>query len=392
MTIVNSRGPRWVACEAVRLRKACNHLRFAQDALATPMSRLLPSFQTIYRQGRFREQQAPGSKDQMQQGERFTVACLGFVLHHDVAFRSDFLRRICDWKEPETAEGFEVSIELFGCGDLALESRASGAVFVIECKIGAGLQTNQIPDEDAFFKTGYGFGMLRDFAHYGGPGMQRTYITLTQTVSESNYHGCAEVTCKSKTWLDLCEGLKPDMTAPLISDLFKTFAEHHIRCFAAWNMNTYKLKLASHQFGACQISALLENTAALIKTQFGLNAARTDDFELKTVENSYIGRALICKNSPPEWLNLTGQSDAPGNEHLAWFGYAWNAVQVGFYCKGDAAMNAVQMLQRIKRPGEQASERDEGGYVWINTPDNPFVGDQEWILSIFERLRQTMIS
>ena len=355
------------------------------------MSRLLPSFQTIYRQGRFREQQTPESKEQMQQGERFAVACLGFVLHHDVAFRADFLRRICDWKEPGTAKGFEVFIELSGCGDLALESRASGVVFVIECKIGADLQANQVPGSDSFFKRGYGFGMLRDFPNYVAPGGQRTYITLTQTAPETKYQVNSELICISKTWSDLCEGLTPAMTAPLVDDLFKTFAEHHIRCFAAWNMNTYQLKLVSQYFGACQIRALLESTAASVKNQFKLNAERHDDSEFKTAENSYIGRTLICKNAPPEWLNFTGQSEAPGNEHLAWFGYAWNTVQVGFCCKSDAAKSAVQMLQQIKRPGEQASEHDENGYVWINTPDNPEPGDQEWILSVFERLRQGIV-
>ena len=66
------------------------------------MSQLLPSFQTIYRQGRFREHHVPESdetteegKRLMHQGERFTVACLAFVLHHDISFRADFLRRIC---------------------------------------------------------------------------------------------------------------------------------------------------------------------------------------------------------------------------------------------------------------------------------------------------------
>ena len=361
------------------------------------MSQLLPSFQTIYRQGRFREHHVPESdetteegKRLMHQGERFTVACLAFVLHHDISFRADFLRRICGWEKADTAMEFAVLVELKDCGDLALEAPTLGVVFVLECKIGAGVQPHQHPDSPTFFNGGYGSGVLRRYPDGGAPLWQRTYITLTQELLTKKNEDSPKLHWLPKTWADLHKDLTPATTSGLVKDLFVTFAEHHIQCFADWNMKTQNLKLASHYFLACQISQLLEDTASLVKTRFGLNEARNDDHGLETAKDSYIGRALVCKNAPSEWLSFAGQKNSDGKEHLGWFGYAWGCVHVGFYCSGSATETAVQTLQQIKKPGEQVSEKDDNGYVWIFTPDNPAAGDQEWIISVFDRLHRSM--
>ena len=84
------------------------------------MSSLPASFHTIYRQVRVRERSVPGDTEPMSQGERFSVACLAFVLHHDETFRTHFLRHICDWKKPDTAKEFQVIVEPTSCGDLAV--------------------------------------------------------------------------------------------------------------------------------------------------------------------------------------------------------------------------------------------------------------------------------
>ena len=325
----------------------------------------------------------------MEQGERFAVACLGFVLLHDVPFRAHFLRCICDWKTPDTAKDFEVLVELDGCGDLALESEKNGVVFVLECKIGAELRAKQTPGSKSFdVSGGYGWGIRRRYPDSAPKPLVPTYIPLTQKPLPKPYTGKPDLKCFGKHWQSLTEGWSRTDFSDLVKDLFSTLAEQRIHCFAAWNMKTHDLKLTKHYYQACQISELLENTATLVKDQFKLNAAKGDDHGLETAKDSYIGRALVCKKALPKWLDFTGQKKSRNNEHLAWFGYAWGVVHVGFYCKDGAAKDAIMVLRKIKKPREQVCAKDEEGYVWINTRENQTAGDQEWIISVFKRLNE----
>jgi hypothetical protein len=332
----------------------------------------------------------PGDKKSPEQGERFAVACLAFVLHHDEAFRAHFLRNVCGWDKPNSAKEFEVAIELTGCGDLAIQSLAYGTIFVLECKIGAPIESHQNPNSGDFFHNGYGAGTLAYKPWHAAKAIRRSYITLTQETPTTKYQQHPALSCAAKTWVEVCGELSPATTSGLVDDLFKTLAAQRIHCFASWNMKTRNLNLASHYFEACQIHALIENAASLVESQFGLLAKRTDEIELNSPEESYIGRILVCKNAPTHWRTLTGQINAGDKDALAWLGYAWRCVQVGFFPKDKAAQTALDALETIKRSGEQVG--GENDYVWINTPNNGALGDQEWILSVFQRLEMFLKS
>src|SRR5260221_1300780 len=349
------------------------------------MPALSPSFHTIYRQGRFRARLAPESTDAIEQKERFAVACLASVLHHDKEFRADFLRRVCGWADGDAAADFEVWVEKSRCGDLGLESKILRVIFVLECKIGAPLQPNQSPDSDSFFTEGYGRGIAEEYQDSSGKPWQRFYITLEQSDNAKSYRSDRGIQCQAKRWDALSAQRTPaDPASSWVDDLFHTLAAMQVHCFAAWDMKTRQMKLADQYFHACEIKELLQNTAALLKNHFQLHAAHADASALKTRHDSYIGRALLCKEASPAWQKFAGLKSPRPSDHLCWYGYAWGVVHVGFYAKGAAVGNALAILKAIAQNGQEDTGED-GEYVWINSRGN-HPGDQEWFLSVFERL------
>ncbi len=327
----------------------------------------------------------PESGEAIEQKERFAVACLAFVLHHDRKFLSDFLRRVCDWAEPETQQDFDVWVEKGNYGDLVLENNKRHVVFVLECKIDAPLKPHQLPDSQSFFTEGYGCDIVQGYPYTPEEPWKRVYITLEQTDEDRKYPDSALISCKSRHWDALTVSRDSrELLSALVNDLFHAFAELRIHCFAAWNMKTHHMKLADQYFHACAVKELLQNTAALIRNQFVLNAESFDDSELKTTHDSYIGRALVRKNAPNEWLDFTGSKHERPGHHLGWYGYAWGRAHVGFYVKGSTKHSALKLLKAVAKTGEEETGED-GDYVWISSVGN-HPDDQGWFLSVFARI------
>ncbi len=195
--------------------------------------RFAPSFHTIYRQGRLRARLVPESSDAIEQRERFAVACVASVLHHDQEFRAEFLSRICDWQDREATPGFAIWVEKNGCGDLILENQIRRVVFVLECKIGAPLQRNQTPDSDFFFSD------RRGISGCSGSTLAARLHTLEQSDNGKNYLDAHGIECRARRWDALSAHRDPaDPTSSLVHDLFHTLSALHVRCFAAWDMKT----------------------------------------------------------------------------------------------------------------------------------------------------------
>ena len=121
---------------------------------------LQPSLHALYKQGRFRRTLPAESDEGMRQVERFAVAMLGFVLHHDSEFRKCFLREICKCDDESELASYVCGLEIPNCGDLVLRKRDDSRAYVFECKVDAPIQDwNQDPNREEFFTTGYGKGM-----------------------------------------------------------------------------------------------------------------------------------------------------------------------------------------------------------------------------------------
>jgi hypothetical protein len=347
--------------------------RFA-DTLPNWRMKRSPSFHTLYLHSRPRIQ--PNEERRMEQWERFGVASLGSVLQHDCEFRSHFLERVCGWTGPGSATDFEVLLEVTNCGDLVLAAPTLGIVFVIECKIGAPLQPNQfpgtgIPERDVFFDSGYGAGIRKEFPLF----KQRTYIVLHQSGHPIANPRPGELLCMARPWSALLGSLT---ASSLAKDLFDSLAQFGVRCFG--HMTTQNMKLSDAALNACRINSLLKNAAEVAGWRDS-----SEEMELEGTDSGYIGRAISCKGAPQDWVDFIAPTDAQPKDHLTWFGYQDGSRSVGFYCSLRKIARVRTALEKYAGTlGKVNVDRD---YVWIEADESQTLGDQEWFVEIYHRLR-----
>lgn len=321
----------------------------------------------------------------MEQSERFSVACLALVLQHVPKFRAEFLKHICEWDEPGSAAKFEVLVEIENCGDLALEAKSLGVVFVLECKINAPLQPNQRHD-DQFILTGYGMGILARYPKSKYP--LPTYITLQQDADKRIGNPREDkLRYLAKTWRDLLNIDAATKRIPLVKDLLGSLAARGVRCFAPFNMQTEKMNLIKKALDACRVEALLDNTAAAV-TQVvpGLIKCKKSETLLTTDTDSYIGRGLECKNA--KWLSLIGPNDYVKKAASTWFGYQGGKRQVGFHCAQGKVKNVNAALEKAAGKFGAVKKDEAEKYVWIESDGSQPDGDQEWFVKIYTRLKK----
>ncbi|MBV9126769.1 MAG: hypothetical protein JO117_01645 [Verrucomicrobia bacterium] len=337
------------------------------------MSQLTPSFHTLYRQSR-----PPHHTDRsktMEQHERFATACLAFVLHHDSAFRTDFLKTICDYKEFPVMRDFQVSIEIDKCGDLALI--AENVILIIDIKINSGLADKQNPDKGKKFfddVSGYGRNIIQSFRG------KRAYIILWQEESRVANPRDGELRCITKTWKELGDCVLKSKPASLVNDLCHSLGSFRVRCFAILNPMTDKLKLSSKAGDACRVRAVLNDVANYLKEEIGL------PWKKENSDIEYMGWDLLRRGADPKWIEFIVESEGNNTAALTWFGYSDQRVQVGFYCAPSKVEKVQRTLKSAAGDFGKVEVYSEDNYVWISSDGSPAEGDKEWFRQIYDRL------
>ena len=353
------------------------------------------SFTRVYDQSRFRSvSEESGGKESagekltgmggkpQEQHERFSVACLALVLKHELDFRKEFLRLICEYASLENSDQFEVIVEPNKAADLVLDAKEIKCVFVIECKIRAPLEAHQrfgTPE----FNQDEGYGKHIN-TYFKNGYKQVTYITL-QNDSEEKSDASQKIKYLSKKWgdLEVNDTIKKN---PWVEDLFGALAARGVEYFAEYNKLTKNMNMISKASDACKVEFLLDNAAAAIKAATKLKISKGNKTTFDPLEPTvFIGRAFLYKDAGVAWQNLVGTNEN-GNEDLSWFGYEGEKRIVGFYC-AEGNIEKVNAALSKACPNLGKVEKDKG-YVWIESDGGELDGDQEWFVAIYKKLQE----
>jgi hypothetical protein len=283
-----------------------------------------PSFYQLFRRSkysRFNFDTAPGAERNRR--ELFAVAALGFVLKHETAFRTEFLKKICG--EPNE-KGFLILCEEFHCADLILCQKSRGVFYVLEAKIKAKLAKKQNPDRPEFIK-GYASSLKKCF-----PGAKLTYIVLHEGMDLSRGSSVGGIHCQWLSWGNLC-ALLPE--SPLVSDLFDSLGALQISGFQLRQFKNKRMgpktKSAADLFVfITAIAKELRIPQNKIEFDVGNNA-----------ESPYFGF-----NIKPSQIRFRRIREKTKRGISGWIGYERNGKnfepRIWFYCANDEERDKIQ--------------------------------------------------
>lgn len=302
---------------------------------------MLASFWAIYRRGRFSSRELPDD-EQMQQRERFGVACLALCLQNDEEFCANFVRSIGGVES--SPSGWAVSVDpyhwadmLFQCGNYSI---------VVECKINDRLEPKQDPwHASRDFETsggGYGACFSEKF-----PGHTRVYAVLKATKREGEVI-IQGTRCRNASWADLSRLNLP--ASRWVRDLFLTLANlgyPHFRHMKTTNLHVNNIKevLACHE--------MLDSVAmSLGLANYRIKHSAIKETMEGEITDGHIGVEITAFRSNQTESNCTKIDSMidPKSKYKAWFGYALkmeapslsqNKLSVWFYCGSSKAAKAV---------------------------------------------------
>jgi hypothetical protein len=351
-----------------------------------------PSFFSLFKRGKYFRPGAPllATKGKRIQGdtreaERFAAAGIAFVWEHDLDFRKHFWRKICQITgDPPLSTKATISIEPHRWADLLITNPTNRGryVYVIECKISAGLAPIQNPTTKAFASP-IGYGRLFEtnegakdsslrFVVFGFPGK----LDLTKVDSRLRLR----VHCRK--WNHLVIDW-PE--SPLSKDLAFSLGKLNIGAFPASEIRDMKVDTQREDIG--QAIAILSEVQRRLDWPQGRGSLRSFQMdegiwsvgvELNTRKDSN-ARALEASLQPPQ-------------RYLAWFGYQGGArgsseLAVWLYCGSEKIQRRVGLrLNRKKFSAEKLAREGRYFNVVVKATTHAKDNDCEWFCDVFKVL------
>ncbi len=340
-----------------------------------------PSFYGLYKQGRFRTPGSEGTKEAKRQVERFAVATLAFALQHQVEFRKDFLKRVCQRNRGDDAEQFKLELEVAGCGDFVVRKKDHSEAYAFEFKVESPLQSHQDPRDPEFFASGYGHGIRQQ------PWVKSTYILIQNEPLDLNNVTESVPNCRGDSWRSIS---KCSYETLLITDLFESFGSLGIPAFIHMNTKNISLGHGDSTLDAVKLYQLLHAVAGSIGSKPKFEVDFGED-----KKGGYIGMNFVPTAKSNEWQRLVQADD----DVIGWFGYSQDkktnrsTLDVWFYCGKRSAAAAAKIRSQLpknfrqpKLPPEVKNRPEEKNYVWISLPAKDSADNQEWFISVFDSL------
>ena len=313
------------------------------------------------------------------------MAGVAFLIKHDTAFRRIFLQNICGVSEPDLKHQFEVQVQPASHADLRLRCAETRAVYIVEFKLGAHLQSKQDPTNDnAFFKSGSGYGWSIASAYPECE--QRTYIVVQnwRTFQDGRSRN---IVVLSRAWKDLID--RPMKESLLARDLLDTLG--------AWGVAALRfrhqifMKKANHTQDAAEMFQIV----IAIAEEQGIKP-KDYDFDVQPGDES--GASWFGLNVPFGLKRFTRLEkiavQAEGS--LGWFGYGSGdgpaTLDVWIYCKPSKATVTplAKTLEFVRKRlgttfGGTIVEAD--GSIRISVPGDTVSDDKQWFASVFDALQ-----
>lgn len=357
-----------------------------------PTNRESPGFIGLFRRSRYHRRIADDddSEDaaaERFERERFAAAAVGFCLKHSATFRAHFWKRICRLStDPETPPPLTVEVEPVHWADIRLSGEIAGkrCVWVVECKVGAPLDSKQNPCDDTFFVPSLGYGWLFKNSEDGS---NLRYVVLGARESLGlNEAGedIGGITVTQSLWSSLRGAKSLDS---LQADLLDSLGHLGISCFRMAHIESIRVKSGFQEAAAAWevLTALGSEDGCGFRTSYWRIAAGQPEPEV-----IYVGASL--RRPPPlkPTSNLHRALDQrlkPPGDKLTWVGYEagpnWFRRSVWFYCatKADTEVIAATVTKRIG-DATPTFERDGSWCAVISSGSDSKTGDLAWFRSV----------
>jgi hypothetical protein len=351
-----------------------------------------PSFFSLFKRGKYFRPGAPllakkgkRIRGDTREAERFAAAGIAFVWEHDLHFRKHFWRTICHIPgDPPLSTKATISIEPHRWADLLITNPTSRGryVYVVECKISAGLAPIQNPTTKAFASPS-GYGRLFEanegakksslrFVVFGFP--ERLDLTKVDSRLRLNVH------CRK--WDHLAINL-PEK--PLSKDLAFSLGKLDIGAFPASEIKDMKVNTQRKDMG--KAVAILSEVQRRLDWPQGRGSFRS--FQLEEGIWSFGTELNAHKGINAGVLKALLQ---PPDDYLAWFGYQGgergpSELAVWLYCRSEEIQQRIALRLNKKKFSAEKLARD-GKYfnVVVKAATHSKNNDCEWFCGVFEVL------
>lgn len=358
------------------------------------MNRESPGFIRLFRRSHYHrritdDDESEAAADERFERERFAAAAVGFCLKHSPGFRAHFWSRICRLPgDPETPPPLTVDVEPVHWADIRLSGEISGkpCVWVIECKVGAPLDSKQNPREDAFLMHGIGYGWLFKDSE-NGSGLRYVVLGARENLSLNEAgENIAGITVTQSSWSSL---LGANSVDSLQADLLDSLGHLGISCFRMAHIESIRVKSGFQEAAAAWevLTALGSEDVCGFRATYWRIAAGQPEAELIYVGAS-LRRPPPLKPTSKLHRRLDKRLKPPGDK-LAWVGYEAGPNlfrrSVWFYCntKADAELLAAAVTKCIG-DATPTFERDGNWCAVISSSSDSNTGDLAWFRAVLD--------
>lgn len=278
----------------------------------------------------------------MYQYERFAVGAVGFVLDHDLGFRSHFLQQICQFQSLPKPAAWEVLVEPHNWADLMLTHRTSSRLVVVEFKIGSKLKDHQDPTKPEFHWSttkagcpGYGWEIkhFSDHEHL----TNRRYVTVQKSASKNTKCRQKELSCIAREWRHLLHSNATD-ESDLEACLYDSFRHLGVYSFIGRKMSGKKLAAHATEPMALLIGVLQEFDIEFRQKQADANP---EALGITMFDKDFPGTRALVK---------------PEGKKVGWFGYestpAGPRLSVWLYSRAATLRQVQQRMESARKNGD----------------------------------------
>ena len=361
-----------------------------------------PSFFALFKRGKYFHA-APSSSNSgtkllrvrgdTRERERFAAAAIAFSWQHHPRLREHIWDTLCRFRnDPRFSRSAKILVEPEDWADLLIVNPRGRKrfVYVIECKIGAGLLKHQDPTQHAFAKTG-GYGkFLVDSDGLESARFRFVVLGLPHKLNLKKRPWTLPIAVLQKFWADFADGFPQ---TPFASDLKFSLGKLGIGAFPASETKTMKVNTSRSDIGNAV------RTLAKVQRRLEWPGGRGSSESFYQRETLWSMGVDLNRTSKSKNSRLVGKLFKSPAHGQIWFGYegeeGHRRTILAFYAYCDKAATQQQVAKKLREKlrGQLKTfrikeEQPEKNYysVTVRTHSNALHNDVDWFCSVFEAL------
>jgi hypothetical protein len=361
-----------------------------------------PSFFALFKRGKyFHPAPLPSATEKLvrvrgntRETERFAAAAIAFAWEHHPPLKRHFWKTVCHFPgDPPLSPAAEILVEPERWADLLIINRVGNErfVYVVECKIGAGLDKYQDPSRRAFGQLG-GYGRMLT-ASDSRPGTHFRFIVFgfPDALNLATPPWTLPLSVQQRTWDEFAADFPK---TPLARDLALSLGRLGVGAFPASETKSMKVDTKRSDLGNAV------RTIAEVQRRLDWPGGRGCTANFYQEETTwYLGLDLKRAPKAANSATLAKLAKPPGRA-LAWIGYQGEddeRAQLAFYVYcGDADTQkkvAALLSQKLKGFQIDPADPDKKYFcVIVTARAHKLPNDVAWFCSVFIALGLTLKS